>query len=144
LNDAPSNLLETVEESAKRRRRARYWLVPLLIFAGWVIPGLGHGLLGRWGRGAAFFLAIGGLALTGLLLRGFIYPFHSTDPFGALGFVADGASGVFYLAAHLVERGGAEISRASGDMGTRFLAAAGVVNLIAIVDVFEIANGRRG
>jgi len=35
------------------------------------------------------------------------------------------------------------MSRAAGDLGTRFIAAAGVVNLIAIFDLIEIVNGRR-
>jgi len=33
---------------------------------------------------------------------------------------------------------------AAGDIGTRFIAAAGVVNLLAIVDVLEITGGNRG
>ncbi|HTV60184.1 MAG TPA: DUF6677 family protein [Verrucomicrobiae bacterium] len=114
-----------------------------MVFAAWILPGLGHGLLARWGRAALFFIAVGGLAITGYVLRGFVFPVHSSSPFGTLGFLADSASGVFYPAAHFLERGGANMSRAAGDLGTRFIAAAGVVNLIAIFDLIEIVNGRR-
>jgi hypothetical protein len=120
------------------------WLFPLVVASGWALPGLGHGLLGRWGRGAAFFAAVGGLALAGFSMRGYVFPLHSNNPFGALGYIADAASGGFYFAAHLLERNGPDISRAAGDLGTRFIAAAGVVNLIAIVDALEIVGGRRG
>jgi len=122
---------------------ARYWLMPLIILSGWVVPGLGHSLLGRWGRAAAFFVVVGVLAFAGYEQRGFAFSVHSNSPFGTLGFLADAASGVFYLMAHLVERAGPDMSRAAGDIGTRFIATAGVVNLLAIVDVIEIAKGRR-
>lgn len=90
-----------------------------------------------------FFIAVGGLAISGYILHGFLFPAHSNNPFGTLGFLAESASGVFYPAAHFLERGGANMSRAVGDIGTRFIAAAGVVNLIAIFDLIEIVNGRR-
>jgi hypothetical protein len=41
------------------------------------------------------------------------------------------------------ERAGPDVSRAAGDYGTRFIAAAGIVNLIAIFDAYEIATGRK-
>lgn len=107
------------------------------------MPGFGHLLLGRWGRALGFFVSVGGLAITGYLMRGNVFPPHSTDPFGTLGFVADAASGVFYCLAHVVEVAGPDVSRAAGDYGTRFIAAAGVVNVLAVLDVLEIASGRR-
>jgi hypothetical protein len=107
------------------------------------VPGFGHLLLGRWGRALGFFVSVGGLALTGYLMRGNVFPPHSTDPFGTLGFLADAASGVFYYLAHVVEVAGPDVSRAAGDYGTRFIAAAGVVNVLAVLDVLEIASGRR-
>jgi hypothetical protein len=76
-------------------------------------------------------------------MRGNVFPPHSADPFGTLGFLADAASGIFYLLAHVLERAGPDVSRAAGDYGTRFIAAAGVVKLIAVFDAYEIATGRR-
>jgi hypothetical protein len=144
LNEIHSNPIENTEEPSTRRTRTPIWLLPLVVVSAWAVPGLGHGLLGRWGRGAAFFIAVGGLALAGFSMRGFVFPLHSNNPLGTLGYIADAASGVFYFAARLLENGGPDISRAAGDLGTRFIAAAGVVNLIAIVDVLEIVGGRRG
>lgn len=143
LNDSLSNSIESAEEDSKGRTRTPLWLLPLVVVSAWAVPGLGHGLLGRWGRGAAFFVAVGGLALAGFTMRGYVFPVHSNNPFGTLGYIADAASGIFYFAAHLLERGGPDISRAAGDLGTRFIATAGVVNLIAIVDALEIVGGRR-
>jgi hypothetical protein len=118
-------------------------LAPLIALAAWLVPGLGHLLLRRWGRALIIFLAVAGLALTGLLTRGEVFPPHSEDPFGTLGFLADACSGIFFALAHLVEKTGPDVSRAAGDYGTRFVAAAGLVNLLSTLDAYGIASGRR-
>ncbi len=76
-------------------------------------------------------------------MRGNIFPSHPGDAFGALGYLADAGSGLFYYCGHLFEAAGPDVSRAAGDYGTRFIAAAGVVNLISVCDAYEIASGRR-
>lgn len=141
LNDTPLDPSSPLPvPPAARKPNA---LAPLVALAAWLVPGLGHLLLGRWGRALGFFVSVGGLAITGYLLRGNVFPPHSGDPFGTLGFLADGASGVFYYFAHVFEATGPNVSRAAGDYGTRFIATAGVVNVLAVFDVLEIASGRR-
>ncbi len=116
---------------------------PLIAIAAWIVPGLGHLLLRRWARALGFFLASGGLALVGLALRGEVFASYSKDPFGLLGFLADLGSGIFYLILRSVEAAAADISRASGDYGTRFIAASGIVNVLGVIDAYGIARGRR-
>jgi hypothetical protein len=111
--------------------------------AGWAVPGLGHAFLKCWGRALGFFAAVAGLALTGALMHGYIYEMHADDPFARLGFYTQAASGVFYFAARYVESTGPDLSRAAGEFGTRFIAAAGIVNLLSVLDAFEIGRGRR-
>jgi hypothetical protein len=118
-------------------------LAPAIAIIAWFVPGLGHLLLGRWGRALAIFIAVGGLATGGYLMRGNVFPPHSEDPFGTLGFIADASSGVFYLLSRVVEASGPDVSRAIGDYGTRFIAGAGILNVLAICDAYEIALGRR-
>lgn len=115
----------------------------LAVVAAWIVPGAGHLMLGRSGRALGFLIAVAGLAITGAVLRGNIFAPHSGDLFGTLGFLADAASGVCYYAARLLETAGSNVSRAAGDYGTRFIAAAGVVNLLAVFDALEIASARR-
>jgi predicted membrane channel-forming protein YqfA (hemolysin III family) len=112
--------------------------------AAWAVPGLGHLILQRWGRALFFFIAVGALAVAGCGMQGEVFTPHSSDPFGALGFLADACSGVFYFLPRFLETTGPDISRAAGDYGTRFIAAAGVVNLLAVLDAYGIACGRRG
>jgi hypothetical protein len=115
----------------------------LIVVAAWLVPGMGHLLLRRWGRAIVFFVAVGGLAVTGYLLRGNVFPPRGSDTFGTLAFLADAGSGIFYYFARFFETAGPDVSRAAGDYGTRFIAAAGVVNLICVCDAYEIATRRR-
>lgn len=118
-------------------------LAAMVAVAGWLVPGLGHLLLRRWGRAAVYFLAVGAFAATGLALRGNVFSASSGDAFDILGFLADLGAGVFYFAAKFVADGGPDISRAAGDYGTRFFASAGVLNLLCVLDAHQIARGRK-
>jgi hypothetical protein len=52
-------------------------------------------------------------------------------------------AGVFYFLPRFIESAGPDISRAAGNYGTRFIAAAAIVNLLSVVDVFGIGRGQR-
>jgi hypothetical protein len=118
--------------------------VPALVaIAAWMVPGLGHLLLRRWARALGFFLATAGLVLAGLALRGKVFSSDSKDPFGVLGFLADLGSGIFYFIARWIEAARVDISHASGDYGTRFIAASGIVNILGVIDAYGIVRGRR-
>jgi hypothetical protein len=126
-----------------RRDVRRDVLAPFIAVAAWIVPGLGHLVLRRWGRALIFFLSVGGLAVTGYLLRGNVFPPRAGEPFGTLGFLADAGAGIFYFLSRFFETAGPDVSRAAGDYGTRFIAAAGIVNLLSVFDAYEIALGRR-
>ncbi len=111
--------------------------------AGWLLPGTGHLLLRQWSRALAVFLTVGALAAAGVLLRGRLFTLETGDFFDLLGFFADCGAGVLFYLARQVENGGADVSRAAGDYGTRFFAAAGVLNLLAAVDAYHLASGGR-
>ena len=113
---------------------------PLALFAasaGWLVPGLGHLLLGKWGKALGYFLAIAFLAIVGLKLRGDVFT-SAGDAFGILGFLADLGAGVFYFLAHTINAAGPDVSRAAGDYGTRLIATAGVLNLLCVLEAFQI------
>jgi hypothetical protein len=149
LNETPASeiIVPVVTERAAakpRPRKAAFSFAGLgVAVLAWGVPGLGHLILGRWRRALAFFISVGGLAVTGYLLRGNVFPQHATDAFGRLGFFADAGTGVLYYFARFFERIGPDVSRALGDDGTRFIAAAGLVNLLSAFDAYEIAAGRR-
>ena len=111
--------------------------------AGWIVPGLGHALLKMWGRAVVCFLTVGLLVLLGAGMRGNVFTSAANDAFDSLGYLADLGTGTFYLLARSLETKGADVSHAGGDYGTRFLATAGVLNLLSALHAYEAARGRK-
>jgi len=111
--------------------------------AGWIVPGLGHALLKMWGRALAIFLTVGFLAYLGAGMRGNIFAAGGEDAFSRLGYLADLGTGSFYYAERMLEVKGPDVSHADGDYGTRFLATAGVLNLLAALHAYEAARRRK-
>jgi len=123
---------------------ARRGLLAIFVaVAGWAVPGAGHLILRRWGRAVIGFVAVALLAFAGLKMRGNVFPYHGTDPFDVLGFIADAGSGVFYLLSKTVQAAGPDVSHAAGDYGTRMIAAAGILNFLLLIDASEIASGQK-
>lgn len=115
----------------------------LMGVAGWLLPGLGHALQKMWGRALMMFLAVGALVVMGAGMRGNVFNSQGDDAFDKLGYVADAGTGSFYFLARSLEAHGPDVSHADGDYGTRFLATAGVLNLLAALHAYEAARGRK-
>ena len=111
--------------------------------AGWAIPGLGHLLLRQWSKALLYFLCVGGLACAGLAMRGGVFGGNSSDMFDRLGFFADLGMGGLYFLAHTIQSTGPDVAHASGDYGTRMFATAGMLNLLTVLEAYEIGRGRR-
>jgi len=89
------------------------------------------------------FLTVGLLVILGAEMRGNLFNSAANDAFDSLGYLADLGTGTFYLLAKSLETNGADVSHAGGDYGTRFLATAGVLNLLAALHAYEAARGRK-
>jgi hypothetical protein len=87
-----------------------------------------------------FFVSIVVLAAAGVWLRGIVFDTRAADPFEWLGFFADLGAGALYFVARSLGIA-ADVSRAAGDYGTRFFAAAGALNLLCAVDAYTIGRG---
>ncbi len=131
------------EESAKAPKQLHPALKLVVAVTAWAVPGLGHLLLWRWRRAIVFFLGVSVFALLGVFLRGHIFSLDSSDPFELLGFLSNIGAGGYYFAAKYLATGAPDVSRAAGDYGTRFFAAAGVLNLLCVLDALDIAAGRK-
>lgn len=109
----------------------------------WAFPGAGHFFLGRRGRGCAFFvLVLFSLAL-GSQLDGPLYRDLNGPPltiFATLGAMGAGVP-YFVLRGPLDYKGNPE---APGyEYGKAFLLTAGLMNLLLILDAWDIARGRK-
>lgn len=134
----------TIQEPLSQPRNSRREALALVVgVAGWLVPGLGHALMKMWGRAVVCFLTVGVLVWIGAGMRGNLFTSRGNDAFDSLGYIADLGTGGFYWVARSLETNGPDVSHADGDYGTRFLATAGVFNLLAALHAFEAARGRK-
>ncbi len=134
---------ETAALAAPPQDSRRETIAFVIGVAGWLVPGLGHVLMKMWGRAAACFLTVGILVIIGTAMRGNVFSSSGSDAFDSLGYLADLGTGTFYFVARSLETKGPDVSHAGGDYGTRFLATAGVLNLLAALHAYEAARGHK-
>ena len=146
MEDQPQNTTAGGTQSAQSRtydRSPGESRAFALGVAGWLLPGLGHALQFMWGRAVVVFLAVGLLVGAGASMKGNVFTRQGNDAFDTLGYIADLGTGSFYIFARVLETGGADVSHADGDYGTRLLATAGVLNLLAALHAYEAARGHK-
>jgi hypothetical protein len=114
---------------------------------GWLIPGGGHFLLKRTGRGVLLLVAITSMFVCGLMMRGAMFQPQTGDLLTTLinvgGFIGDVAGGILYLLTVWLGYSQVDMAGHVHDYGTKFLVVAGLLNILAMVDAFEIAAGRK-
>lgn len=111
--------------------------------AAWLLPGLGHLIQRRYIRGVLLMAAIFTMFFAGLGMQGKVYSFNTGDLLDILGFVGDLGAGALYFCARAMEWGIGNIHRAVADYGTKYIVVAGLLNVIAIVDAYHIAIGKK-
>jgi len=113
----------------------------------WLIPGGGHFLLKRPGRGGLLAASVALTFLLGLMMRGTLFEPQSGDLLTIViycgGFLGNLLSGIPYLFTVLLGYSQPDVAGPVHDYGTKFLVAAGLLNLLAMVDAFEIATGQK-
>jgi len=121
-------------------------LAPVLAMA-WLIPGGGHFLLNRKSRAALLFGCVVISFIAGLMMRGYLFSPQTGDLFTVLiyvgGFLGNLAAGVPYLATKGLGYAQPDMAGHVHDYGTKLLVAAGLMNILAIVDAYEIARGKK-
>ena len=115
----------------------------LATIAAWLVPGLGHLIQRRFLRGVLIMLAIFIMFFAGLGMQGKVYQFNTGDLLDILGFVGDIGAGLLYILARMMDWGIGNIHRAVADYGTKYIVVAGLLNIIAAVDAYHIAIGKK-
>ena len=134
--------VNTSQQIAQRVPRERSSIPAVALLLGWLVPGAGHMLLGKWIRGLLLFVSVLGMFLVGLGLQGKI-AVPSGDILDMLSFAGQLGSGVLYVLARVFGWGAASVVNVFGDWGTKFIVVAGLLNLISAVDAHSLANGRK-
>jgi len=137
---------------SKKQKPKREPLPPLRVWGhvvalAWLVPGGGHFLQKRHVRGAILGATITLTFLFGLLMRGSMFAPRTGDLLTTIihvgGFLGNLASGLLYLLTVWLGYAQPDVAGHVHDYGTKFLVAAGLMNVLAMVDAFEIAAGRK-
>ncbi len=115
----------------------------VVLVVGWLLPGAGHFLIGKWVRALLLFAAILTMYVIGLLLSGKVYVPNTGDLMDMLGFAGQLGMGLLYLLARFFDWGAASVVNTLADYGTKFLVVAGLLNVISAIDAYSLANGRK-
>ena len=133
----------TSAQIAQRIPRERSSRPTLTLVVGWLIPGAGHIMLGKYIRGGLIFVSVVAMFGLGLGLQGKVYTPNAGDILEILGFAGQLGLGLLYAVARLFNLGAASVFITTGDYGTKFIVIAGLLNLISAVDAHSLANGRK-
>ena len=115
----------------------------LICAAAWAVPGAGHLWLGRAQKGLTFLVALPLMFAIGLWLEGRLFPFELGQPLVALAAFADIGVGVPYFVAKAMAVGAGDVIAQTFEYGNAFLIVAGLLNMLVVLDAFDVAEGRK-
>ena len=115
----------------------------LICAVAWAVPGAGHLWLGRAQKGLIFLVALPLMFAVGLWLEGRIFPFEVGQPLVALAAFADIGVGMPYFVAKATGAGAGRVIAQSFEYGNAFLIVAGLLNMLVVLDAFDVAEGRK-
>ena len=115
----------------------------LLCLASWAIPGVGHLWLGRRSKGLVLLVALPLMFALGLAVHGRLFPFDRSDLLVGLAALADVGIGLTYFAATLFGFGAGDVRAVTYEYGNAFLIVAGLLNLLVVIDAYDVAMGRK-
>ena len=115
----------------------------LLCLAAWAIPGAGHLWQGRRFKGLGFLIAIPLMFAIGIAINGRLFPFDFSEPLVALAALAHVGIGLPYFVASALGLGAGDVRAVGYEYGNAFLIVAGLLNLLVVIDAYDIALGRK-
>jgi hypothetical protein len=124
------------------KKSAQGGFIYLPLIAGWLVPGAGHFLLRKWGRGALLCGSIVGMFALGLAMKGKIYG-GASEILEMLGMAGEMGNGLLYFAGRTLGWGGDQVMVTTADYGSKFMEVAGLLNIIAAVDAHNLRTGRK-
>ncbi len=115
----------------------------LVCLVAWLVPGGAHLWLGRRLKGVVFLLALTVMFGLGLALQGRLFPFEFSQPLVGLAALADLGAGIPYLVAWAMGWGQGQVIAVTYEYANAFLIVAGLLNMLVVLDAYDIACGRK-
>ena len=79
----------------------------------------------------------------GLALSGRLFPFDVSQPLVVLQALADLGIGVPYFIASALGAGAGNVRAVTYEYGNAYIIVAGLLNLLVVIDVYDVALGRK-
>ena len=114
-----------------------------MCLAAWAVPGAAHVWLGRRAKGFIVLIALPLMFAIGLLLQGRLFPFELSEPLVGLMALADLGIGVPYFIADALGYGAGQVRAVTYEYGNAFVIGAGLLNMLVIIDAYDVALGRK-
>lgn len=113
----------------------------LAVLAAWLVPGAGHLMLGRWRRGVVFAVLVLATLVVGCQLEGRLWWVWQGSPLQILATL--GCMGVglpFFLLHYALDYQGTLVA-AGYEYGSAFILTSGLMNLLLVLDSWDIGRG---
>ena len=104
---------------------------------------MGHFWLGQRQKALVLIVVLPLMFALGLALDGRIFPFELSEPLVTLAAAADVGIGLLYLVAWVAGLGGGLVVAETYEYGNTFLIVAGLLNVLVILDAYDVAIGRK-
>ena len=114
-----------------------------LCIAAWLVPGAGHFLQGRIRKALVFFVVLVGMFAIGLAFGGRLFPMQPSEPLVLLAGLAEWAIGLPRVIGGIAGAGRGEVTAVTYEYGNTFLIVAGLLNVLVMLDAFDVATGRK-
>jgi hypothetical protein len=125
-------LVSMLLKEGERRKAAAF-------FVGWLVPGAGHVLLGKWRKGLFFFAVLAAIWLFGNWIVGFKPVSFDDNPFYYVGQYGSAAT---FLLSQALPGGKAyprqDLELSWFDPGLLYVCVAGLLNLVVMLNVLEV------
>jgi hypothetical protein len=110
----------------------------------WIFPGVGHAVLGRQKTALAYAAIVTATFLLGLSFEGRLYTIDRSQPLTILATFAVSGAGLLNLGARfLSDNPGGSILAPTYEYGCAYLLTAGLMNLLLMLDAWDIAAGKK-
>ena len=111
-----------------------------LALLSWLVPGLGHVVLGLRRKGITFLAVVLVALMIGAQLHGNLYRALPGQPLTLLGTLASLGAGLPYVVLRFLVHYQGDVMARGYEYGTAFLVTAGLMNWLVVLDVWDRAR----
>jgi hypothetical protein len=114
-----------------------------LCVAAWIVPGAGHLLQNRLGRGLTCLFVLPLMFGLGLLFDGALFPIASSSPLTTAAALAQRCVGAPWIATAVAGWGRGDVVSPTYEYGWVLMVVAGLLNCLVVLDAWDVALGRK-